>query len=282
VERVICGLQAVMIREDRDGSAARLLQAQALSRSFGGVRAVHDASFHVAEGTVTGVIGPNGAGKTTLINMITGYMQPDSGSIVFAGEEISRRRPNEILRRGIARTYQNLRLFEGASVLENVLMGRHRFFPAGVRGLFPGRRTRAAQRDVCLGLLRDLDIDHVAAQDVADMPYGVRRRVEIARALATEPRLLLLDEPVAGMSRAEADSIGELIVKLRGAGTTVVLVEHNVRLVSEVCESVTVLQFGKVIAQGSPRVIWADPRVRSAYLGTGTHAELWEPESEES
>jgi branched-chain amino acid transport system ATP-binding protein len=245
-----------------------LLEVRDVSRSFEGVRAVRDVSFDVSPGRVFGLIGPNGAGKTTLVNLITAYLPVDHGSITLSGESVNGLKPHRLARLGVARTYQNLRLFDEATVLDNVLIGRHKAFT--VRPWQMWRRRRAEEREqaeAARSLLGRVGLEHLADADVAGLSYGLRRRVEVARALATDPILLLLDEPTAGMTRGESDQIGTLIRNLNDEGVTVVLVEHNVRLVTAVCDEVAVLDWGRLIARGTPDAVWADEAVRSAYLG---------------
>jgi branched-chain amino acid transport system ATP-binding protein len=245
-----------------------LLEVRDLDKRFGGVHAVRGASFVVAEGEVFGLIGPNGAGKTTVVNLVTSYVPPTSGSVLFAGAPTTGVARHRLAARGLARTFQNLQLFEGVTVLGNVLIGRHRMFTDKRWQLWRARRQQEREHlDAARRLLDRLGLSEVADTDVGGLPYGMRRRVEVARALATEPKLLLLDEPTAGMTRRESDDIGALIKAINASGVTVLLVDHNVRLVSEVCDRVAVMDWGEVIAEGPPEQVWADARVREAYLG---------------
>lgn len=247
-----------------------LLEVSDLVMTFGGVRAVGGASFAIEEGEVFGLIGPNGAGKTTVVNIVTGYFVPTSGEVLLSGKQITGVLPHQLASRGLARTFQNLQLFEGVSVLGNVLIGRHRSFTGRRWQLLGTRRNEEReQQAVAMSLLERLGLLHLAHEAVDDLPYGVRRRVEIARALALDPTLLLLDEPTAGMTRGESDDIGKLIRSVNDDGVTVLLVDHNVRLVSAVCDRVAVMDWGAVIVEGTPDEVWADERVRSAYLGPG-------------
>ncbi|WP_040492155.1 ABC transporter ATP-binding protein [Ilumatobacter nonamiensis] len=247
-----------------------LLQCEGVGRRFGSVTAVDDVTLGVRSGEVLGLIGPNGAGKTTLVNLMSAYLSPTSGEIKFAGESIAGCKPHELARRGIARTYQNVCLFEQSTVLDNVLTGRHLGFQGGLWQLGRKRhREEARERQLAVELIELLGLAEHMNEDVSAMSYGLRRRVEIARALAIEPQLLLLDEPTAGMTRTESDEVGRLIGELRAGGMTVLLIDHNVRLVSETCDRVAVLDWGRVIAIDEPAEVWADERVREAYLGTG-------------
>lgn len=245
-----------------------LLTLENVKKNFGGVQAVTNATMHVDEGEIFGLIGPNGAGKTTTVNLITGYFEPTSGTIELAGESVTGVRPHRLAARRLARTFQNLQLFDGVSVLDNVLIGRHLSFQGRRWQLWSTRRREEReQQRRAFELLDQLDLVELADDDVTDLPYGIRRRVEIARALAVEPRLLLLDEPTAGMTRKESDEIGELIKRVNGLGVTIFLVEHNVRLVTEVCHRVAVLDWGAVVVEGTPHEVWQDQRVKEAYLG---------------
>lgn len=244
-----------------------LLALDNVGKTFGAVRAVDGVTLTVEPREVLGLIGPNGAGKTTLVNLISAYFTPSEGDITFDGTSVRGLRPHQLAARGIARTYQNLRLFDESSVLDNVLIGRHLAFGRhprrSVLGPAAQRRARAAASD----LVERLDLGEVAGERVSELSYGVRRRVEIARALAIEPKLLLLDEPTAGMTRTESDEIGRLVADLRADGMTVLLVDHNVRLVTEVCDRVAVLDWGRLVTVDAPDEVWSDQRVRDAYLG---------------
>jgi branched-chain amino acid transport system ATP-binding protein len=253
-----------------------LLQVTGVSKTFHRLRALDNISLTIEPGLVFGLIGPNGAGKTTLVNLISGYLLPDAGSINLDGHPIAGMAPHRLAALGIARTYQNLRLFEEATVIENILIGRHRIFRRQPWYLRVRRAAEREQRAVALRLAERLGLGHLAEATVDAQPYGTRRRVEIARALATQPRLLLLDEPTAGLTRSESDEVGAVIRDINQQGITVVLVDHNVRLVSAVCDVVAVVDWGRVIAQDTPSAVWQDPRVRSAYLGAGRHDQAGE------
>ncbi|MER7000930.1 ABC transporter ATP-binding protein [Streptomyces sp. NPDC000410] len=250
-----------------------MLQVSGVSKSFRGLKALDEVSVAVRQGSVVGLVGPNGAGKSTLVNLVSGYLAPDNGTILMAGCPATGLRPDQLAARGVARTYQNLRLFEETTVVENLLLGRHRAFRGRPWQLWSRRRTEERERRVALDLVERVGLGVAAHENVTELSYGSRRRVEIARALATEPHLLLLDEPTAGMTRREADEIGALIREINREAVTVVLVEHNVRLVSEVCDEVVVLEQGRVVTQAPAPEVWDDPRVRRAYLGADGEGE---------
>ena len=249
------------------------LALAAVSRTFGGVRAVDGASFKVAEGEVHGLIGPNGAGKTTLLNLISGLLAPTGGTILLDGRRIDRLPPYRIAALGIARTYQNIRLFGGLSALDNVVVGQHlhRRAPFWRRLVLSpsARREERAARDLAAAGLARVGIAERAQVVASGLSYGEQRRVEIARALAARPKLLLLDEPTAGMNANESAAVARLVREVAGEGRAVLLIEHNVRLVMSVCDRITVLNFGKVIAPGTPAEVGKDPAVIAAYLGEG-------------
>jgi ABC-type branched-subunit amino acid transport system ATPase component len=244
-----------------------------LSRAFGGVRAVDDATFTVANGEVHGLIGPNGAGKTTLLNLVSGLLRPTAGKIELDGRRIDGLPPNRIAALGVARTYQNIRLFGGLSAADNVVVGQHlrRHSPFWRRLLWmpAARKEEQAAREGAEAGLARVGLRARALTRAFNLSYGEQRRVEIARALASQPRLVLLDEPTAGMNPGEAASVATLVREVAKEGRAILLIEHNVRLVMELCDRITVLNFGKVIARGTPAEVGKDPAVIAAYLGDG-------------
>ncbi len=248
-----------------------LLEAKAVAKHFGGVKALRDVSLTIRQGEIYGLIGPNGAGKTTFFNCMTGLYVPDGGGFVFDGAPLLADAPHQAAERGIARTFQNIRLFGNMTALENVMVGRHVRTRSGVFGaIFQSAATQseeAAIRQKALDLLHYVRIEERADDLARNLSYGDQRRLEIARALATEPTLLCLDEPAAGMNATETAELRELVDGIRRDGTTVLLIEHDVKLVMGLCDRVAVLDYGALVIEDVPAVVQKDQRVIEAYLG---------------
>jgi branched-chain amino acid transport system ATP-binding protein len=254
-----------------------LLRAQGLYKSFGGVHAVRDISFAIAAGTVFAVIGPNGAGKSTLLNLLSGIYRPDAGSMVFDGVDLTNLRAHRRVRHGIARTFQKIRLFKHLSAIENVIAGfhLHHRIPAWqyvIHGKAFGR-DRARCRDEAMRLLAFMGLAERARVQAGALSYGERRMLEIARALATAPRLLMVDEPAAGLNAAEVDMLLERIASLRRDGMTLCLVEHNMELVMKVADRILVIDYGQCLFEGAPAEVQAHEGVIAAYLGAPMRGE---------
>ncbi|WP_114859561.1 ABC transporter ATP-binding protein [Azospirillum brasilense] len=243
-----------------------------VTRAFGGVVAVDDLSLTVAPGRITGLIGPNGAGKSTVVNLITGLLRLTAGRIRLGGRDITEAEAPEVARAGIARTFQTVRLLKEASVLDNVVAGFHRHeragLAAGLLGLPSALREGRELRRRAAAILERFGMAGFADQPAGSLSYGHQRRVEMMRALAMEPRLLLLDEPVAGMNDVEADALGRIVAELAGDGLGVLLIEHNMRFVLSLCAEIHVIDSGRLIASGTPAAVRRDPAVIAAYLGT--------------
>lgn len=248
-----------------------MLQLDQVTIRFGGLVAVNEVTTQIKKGQIFGLIGPNGAGKTTLFNIISGVYRPNSGKVIFQDREIQGLPSNKISYMGLARTYQNINLFQSMTALENVLVGCHSKTKTGlIQAVFNTRSKREEEElatEKSRKLLEFLELNGKADYKASNLPYGEQRRLEIARALASEPDLLLLDEPAAGMNLTEKDELATLIRKIRDLGITILLVEHNMKLVMRVCDEICVLNYGKKLAQGTPSEIQNDEQVIAAYLG---------------
>ncbi len=257
----------------RDGEP--ILTVDGLSLAFGGLKVLNDVSFSVPEGSVTAIIGPNGAGKTSMFNCISGFYRPKSGAIRFAGADIGHLHPPERARLGLARTFQNIALFRGMTVLDNIKLGRHAHMKTSLLDalIYFGRAEReemALRAEVEEKIIDFLEIDHIRNQPVASLAYGLRKRVELARALAMKPKILMLDEPVAGMNREETEDMARFILDVKAEwGITILMVEHDMGLVMDLSDHVVVLNFGQVIAAGRPAEVTSNEDVIRAYLGSG-------------
>lgn len=255
-----------------------MLEVRDVTRRFGGLVAVDSVSFDVYEGEIKAIIGPNGAGKSTLFNTLTGFDAPEAGTVIFESKSLLGLRPDRVVRAGVARTFQNTQLFEEMTAHENVMVGAHAttragFLAAALRLPWTLREDRLASEEADR-LLRLVGLETWRDTAAADMPHGLRRLLEIARALATSPRLLLLDEPAAGLNNRETAALAEALFRIRDRGVTIVIVEHDMGLVMEVSDDIVVLDRGRRIAQGPPRLIQKDPEVIRAYLGEEDTDEL--------
>lgn len=248
-----------------------MLKVENITMVFGGLVANNNVSLEVQKGEIFGLIGPNGAGKTTLFNIISGFYKPTSGKILLNGEEIQGKPSNKVAQKGIARTYQNINLFKRMTVLENVLVGCHTRTSSGLLdAIFKTKKTKQEHVESvarCREVLKLMGVDHLEDCLAGSLPYGDQRRLEIARALVSNPQILLLDEPAAGMNLTEKDVLTDTILKIRDQGYTVLIVEHNMKLVMQVCDRICVLNHGNQLASGTPEEIQNNPDVIKAYLG---------------
>ena len=253
-----------------------ILETRQLVMDFGGLRALDRVDLSIQEGEIRGLIGPNGAGKTTLFNVVTGFYRPGGGRVLFNGMDITGLKPHQVVRRGIARTFQTTQLFPTMTVFENIMVGRHCRTRAELAGaiLSPAwaRDEETSTREMAEGILGFLDLKDKKEELACNLPYGQQRLVELGRALASEPKLLLLDEPSAGMTAKEVAVVMDIIKRLRERGLTILVVEHDMRVIMGISDIISVLNFGEKIAEGRPEEIRKDPRVIDAYLGTQSHA----------
>jgi branched-chain amino acid transport system ATP-binding protein len=261
------------MRAATNGNVRPVLVCDQISRSFDGVQALKNVSVSIGRGEIFGLVGPNGSGKTTLVNAITGFYPPQQGRILFEGKELNGLKPHRIAEAGVARTFQNVALFRGMSVLDNIMLGRHiHMRPSALATLFYGlwaAREEVRQRELVEDTIDFLQLQAVRDAPIEIVPLGLQKRVELARALVAEPRLLVLDEPMAGMNQEEKEYMARFILDAREErGLTVLLIEHHMDVVSALCDRMTVLSYGEQLADGTPAEALADPKVIAAYLGS--------------
>lgn len=273
-------MSAAETRPGATGTGPARLEIEGLSLSFGGLKALTDVGFAAEPGKITAVIGPNGAGKTSLFNCISGFYKPQKGAVRFDGQDVTRSHPPHRAKLGFARTFQNIALFRGMTVLDNIKLGRHAHMKTSLLdALLYAGRARREEEELRAEIERDvidfLEINHIRHAPVASLSYGLQKRVELARALAMRPRILLLDEPVAGMNREETEDMARFILDVKEEwGTTIMMVEHDMGMVMDISDHVVVLNFGQVITQGLPHEVQQNPEVIAAYLGSGDPAAL--------
>jgi branched-chain amino acid transport system ATP-binding protein len=264
--------EATAITANKPKASPLVLECRGVERYFGGLKALKGVDLEIAPGRIVGLVGPNGSGKTTMVNVITGFYPPQVGSVRLFGEDITGMRPYKVAQRSVARTFQNLALFRGMSVLDNILLGRHvHMKPSALASLFYwvwAAREEVAHREVVEDVIDFLQLQDIRDEPVESIPPGLQKRVELARALASEPRFLILDEPMAGMNQEEKEYIARFILDTRDErGVTILLIEHHMDVVTSICDEVLVLSHGEAIAYGEPRAAIASPRVVEAYLG---------------